>query len=109
MAVVAAIAGVAVAAVGTTHAIETSAQGRRLAGQAKNRQDVALRNAETSRQLGIEKEENNAFNKIKRQRARGVAATAAGGAPATTMMTGGSSALAAPPAGAGIYKNTLGS
>ncbi len=110
MGAAAAIVGAVAAVAGTTASVENAAQTRRLAGQAKNRADVNQTNAENARKLGIQKAEDDTFNKIKRQRERGMAASAVipGTAPAgTTMATGGATTLGAPSVGA--TKTTLGS
>ena len=102
------------AALGSTaHAIESSAHQRRLAGQAKNRQDVEVRNAENARKEAETQEENRAFSKIQRQRQRALAASQTAQTAGTTgggsvLGAGGSALAPAAPAGTG-NKTTLGS
>lgn len=106
------VAGVAAAA-STAHSIESSAQQRRLAGQAKNRQEVEIRNADNARKEAETQEENRAFSKIQRQRQRALAASQTAQTAGTTgggsvIGAGGSAIAPAAPAGSG-NKVTLGS
>lgn len=100
----AATAVLATAIVGATAAsMETAAQGRRLAGQAKNRQEDAVRVADNQRREAERQEENRTFSKIQRQRQR--AAMGAGIKPGgDSIMSGGANALGAAATGSGGIK-----
>jgi hypothetical protein len=104
MAATAVIAGVAL--IGTAASVESSAQTRRLAGQAQDRQKYDMDKAEATKQEGIKQAENQQFSLIQRQRQRAMATgssvkAGAGSTDAVAATTG----TAAPAAGG---KTTLG-
>lgn len=88
MAATAVIAGVAL--LGTAASVESSAQTRRLAGQAQDRQKRDMEVAEMKRDDGIKQADNQAFSLIQRQRQRAMASgsTVKTGAPGTMAPTG---------------------
>lgn len=75
MAATAVLASVMVA--GTAAQMESGAQQRRLAGQAKNRQESEMQAAENQKKDAVRQEENRAFSKIQRQRQRALASGSA--------------------------------
>jgi hypothetical protein len=102
MAATAVIAGVAL--IGTAASVESSAQTRRLAGQAQDRQKRDVEVAEMKRDEGIKQADNQAFSLIQRQRQRAMASgtTVKTGAGTDASATGGVAAT-------GGGKTTLGS
>lgn len=102
-------------AAATAAQVESAAQQRRLAGQAKNRQEDEIRVANEKRAEAEKQESNRAFSKIQRQRQRALAAGAVAQSTGNTgggsIISGGAGSLSptAPASGPGTYKTTLGS